>query len=131
MAATGSNRACRTWQANLPASCGGSRRGTRRRAESRARPAGAVESDGETAVGQPKRGPNRRWQLSLVGHDRIGIVREVSQVLAQYDVNVEKLTTHTAPAAMSAEIMFHAHAELEADAGLDQPHCARSGAAVG
>ncbi|MFO1378989.1 MAG: ACT domain-containing protein [Chitinivorax sp.] len=74
----------------------------------------------ETAVGQPKRGPNRRWQLSLVGHDRIGIVREVSQVLAQYDVNVEKLTTHTAPAAMSAEIMFHAHAELEADAGLDQ-----------
>lgn len=74
----------------------------------------------ETAVDLPKRGPTRRWQLSLVGHDRIGIVREVSQVLAKHDVNVEKLTTHTAPAAMSAEIMFHAQAELEADAGLDQ-----------
>ncbi len=57
--------------------------------------------------------------LSLVGHDRIGIVREVSQVLAKHRVNVEKLTTHTAPAAMSAEIMFHAHAELLAHATLN------------
>ncbi len=61
----------------------------------------------------------RRLKLSLVGHDRIGIVREVSQVLARYAVNVEELTTHTASAPMSAETLFHAQAELFANADLD------------
>lgn len=50
--------------------------------------------------------------LSLVGHDRIGIVREVTQVLARHAVNVEKLTTYTASAPMSAETLFHANVEL-------------------
>ena len=62
---------------------------------------------------------NRRLKLALVGHDRIGIVREVSQVLARYAVNVENLSTHTASAPMSAEILFHATAELTAAASID------------
>lgn len=62
---------------------------------------------------------NRRLKLSLVGHDRIGIVREVSQVLAQHAVNVEALNTYTASAPMSAEILFHANAELTASPQLD------------
>jgi len=57
--------------------------------------------------------------LSLVGHDRIGIVREVSQVLAQHGVNVEALNTFTASAPMSAEILFHADADLLAAATAD------------
>jgi glycine cleavage system regulatory protein len=61
----------------------------------------------------------RRLKLSLVGHDRIGIVREVSQVLARHAVNVEQLATRTSSAPMSAETMFHAEAELLAGAGLD------------
>lgn len=61
----------------------------------------------------------RHLKLALVGHDRIGIVREVSQVLARHAVNVEKLETHTASAPMSAETLFHAQAELFAGAGLD------------
>ena len=61
----------------------------------------------------------RRLKLSLVGHDRVGIVREVSQVLARHAVNVEDLSTHTASAPMSAEILFHANAELTASAALD------------
>lgn len=61
----------------------------------------------------------RRLKLSLVGHDRIGIVREVSQVLARFAVNVEKLATRTASAPMSADVLFHADAELTADAALD------------
>jgi glycine cleavage system regulatory protein len=61
----------------------------------------------------------RRLKLALVGHDRIGIVREVSQVLAKHAVNVEKLETHTASAPMSAETLFHAQAELAATASLD------------
>ena len=62
---------------------------------------------------------HRRLKLSLVGHDRIGIVREVSQVLARHAINVEDLSTHTASAPMSAEILFHATAELTASSNLD------------
>lgn len=63
---------------------------------------------------------NRRLKLSLVGHDRIGIVREVSQVLAAGTRSTwEALTTHTASAPMSATILFHATAELTALSSLD------------
>lgn len=61
----------------------------------------------------------RRLTLDLVGHDRIGIVREVSQVLARHAVNVEELATHTSSAPMSAEILFHAQAELLAAPDFD------------
>jgi glycine cleavage system regulatory protein len=73
-----------------------------------------VESSAETAAAG-----RRRLRLALVGHDRIGIVKEVSQVLAGHGVNVEELATHTASAPMSAEILFYAHAELSAPAELD------------
>lgn len=66
----------------------------------------------ETAAGQKSAPARRRLTLSLVGHDRIGIVKEVSQVLARHAVNVETLHTHTASAPMSAETLFHAEAEL-------------------
>ncbi|MEF8699643.1 MAG: ACT domain-containing protein [Candidatus Accumulibacter sp. UW26] len=61
---------------------------------------------------------NRRLKLSLVGHDRIGIVREVSQVLARHAINVEDLCTHTASAPMSAAMLFYATAELTASSML-------------
>jgi glycine cleavage system regulatory protein len=61
----------------------------------------------------------RLLKLSLVGHDRIGIVREVSQALAKHAVNVEKLETHTASAPMSAEILFHCEADLAAAPDID------------
>lgn len=67
------------------------------------------------------RAKGRHMHLSLVGHDRIGIVREVSQVLAQHAVNVEKLVTFISSAAMSAEPLFHAQADLSAASTLD-PH---------
>ena len=56
----------------------------------------------------------RRLTLNLVGHDRIGIVKDVSQVLARHAVNVEDLQTRTSSAPMSAEILFHCEAELTA-----------------
>lgn len=61
----------------------------------------------------------RRLKLALVGNDRIGIVKEVSQVLAHHAVNVESLETHTSSAPMSADTLFHAVAELTAAASLD------------
>ena len=74
-----------------------------------------AENAGEDA---PKR-EMRRLKLSLVGHDRVGIVREVSQVLARHAVNVEDLSTRTASAPMSADLLFHATAELTAAPTLD------------
>jgi glycine cleavage system regulatory protein len=68
----------------------------------------------ETASSQKSALTGRRLSLSLVGHDRIGIVREVSQVLASHAVNVEDLQTRTSSAPMSAEILFHYEAELTA-----------------
>ena len=63
--------------------------------------------------------PGRRFALALVGHDRIGIVREVTAVLARHAINVENLSTHTASAPMSSEPLFHADAELFASPDFD------------
>lgn len=73
----------------------------------------------ESALSQKSAPAGRRLKLALVGHDRIGIVREVSMVLANHAVNVESLETHTSSAPMSAAVLFHATAELTAAPGLD------------
>ena len=78
---------------------------------------GGLKVTVETAV--PKSAAaGRRLKLALVGHDRIGIVREVSQVLARHAINVESLETRTSSAPMSAAVLFHAEAELTAAPGL-------------
>ena len=80
----------------------------------------AETTDNEDAPADaPEQRKERRLKLSLVGHDRIGIVREVSQVLTRHRVNVENLSTHTASAPMSAAILFYATAELTAQPSLD------------
>ncbi|MDY0012358.1 MAG: ACT domain-containing protein [Rhodocyclaceae bacterium] len=61
----------------------------------------------------------RRLHFTLVGQDRLGIVREVAAVLARHAVNVESLATHTESAPMSGETLFHAEAELLAGPGLN------------
>ncbi|MEZ5626154.1 glycine cleavage system protein R [Denitromonas sp.] len=68
--------------------------------------------------GTPATAP-RRLHLTLVGQDRVGIVREVSQVLARHAVNVEELNTLISSAAMSGETMFHAKASLHGGQDLD------------
>ncbi len=66
----------------------------------------------ETAGPQEPALAGRHLTLNLVGHDRVGIVKEVTQVLARHAANVEALDTHTSSAPMSAEILFHCQAEL-------------------
>lgn len=73
----------------------------------------------EAAPGAPESRPGRRLRFTLVGQDRIGIVREVTAVLAHHGVNVEGLSTHTESAPMSGETLFHATAELLAAPSLD------------
>jgi glycine cleavage system regulatory protein len=50
--------------------------------------------------------------VEVIGHDRPGIVREISQVLAQHQVNVEELTTDCDSAPMSGERLFRATARV-------------------
>jgi len=54
----------------------------------------------------------RTATLDLVGHDRPGIVRAISHVLAEYGVNVEELETAVESAPMSADLLFKATATL-------------------
>jgi len=51
-------------------------------------------------------------QLDLVGQDRAGIVRDVTQVLARHHVNVIELDTEVQSASMSGEDLFKARARL-------------------
>ena len=51
--------------------------------------------------------------LEIVGHDRPGIVREISHVLASHGVNVEELSSERSSAAMSGEMLFRAQARLK------------------
>ncbi|MEM8947406.1 MAG: ACT domain-containing protein [Planctomycetota bacterium] len=57
-------------------------------------------------------------QLSLVGQDRPGIVREISHVLATHGVNVEELSTECSSAPHSGEMLFQADAQLRLPDGL-------------
>lgn len=57
-------------------------------------------------------------QLDLMGNDRPGIVREVTRVLAELNVNVEDICTECKTAPMSGGELFHATARLHLPAGL-------------
>ncbi|MCG8448861.1 MAG: ACT domain-containing protein, partial [Pirellulales bacterium] len=57
-------------------------------------------------------------QLSLVGQDRPGIVREISRLLAAHGVNVEELNTECKRAPNSGQELFQAHAQLRLPTGV-------------
>jgi len=57
--------------------------------------------------------------LDLVGHDRPGIVRDISQALARAGANVEELTTSCESAAMSGEPLFKAAIKIGLPDGCD------------
>lgn len=59
--------------------------------------------------------PACNWKpihLDLVGNDRPGIVRDITRLLAEHGVNLERLHTEVLPAPMSGEPLFHADALL-------------------
>lgn len=57
-------------------------------------------------------------ELSLVGQDRPGIVRQVTAVVSGLDVNIEALATHVAPEPHSGAPIFHLDARLRLPPGL-------------
>jgi glycine cleavage system regulatory protein len=56
--------------------------------------------------------PRRRLRLELMGHDRPGIVRELSGSLSQLGVSIEELHTQVAGAAMAGGHLFKVKALL-------------------
>ncbi|MCL6415135.1 glycine cleavage system protein R [Aestuariirhabdus sp. Z084] len=62
---------------------------------------------------------SRTLLLNLVGNDRPGIIREVSQTLAQQQVNVEELTTECSPAPHTSDLLFRAQARLQVPVAVD------------
>ena len=58
--------------------------------------------------------------LSLMANDRIGIVEEITAILAGLGVNVERLQTHCENAPMSAVALFRANARIQLPPGLHQ-----------
>ena len=48
------------------------------------------------------------WKLEVTGNDRPGIIRDISRILAERNVNVEELESLVASAPMSGEPMFTA-----------------------
>jgi glycine cleavage system regulatory protein len=64
-------------------------------------------------------GERRFTLLEIIGHDRPGIVREISKALAEHEVNVEELQTACESAPMSGEMLFKATARLRVPANAD------------
>lgn len=62
--------------------------------------------------------PKRRIRLELVGHDRPGIVRELSGALARRGVSIEELASTIVSAPMSGERLFRFEALLSVPAGV-------------
>ena len=84
---------------------------------------GQLDRQGLKVIVQKEIGPEMflpiaSLRMELVGNDRPGIVREVSRVLAQRQVNVEDFQTECTSAPMSGEKLFRATAQLRLPAGL-------------
>lgn len=91
--------------------------------EALARDLAGLSAEGLTVVCRTdgdEPGGNRRFAaLELVGLDRPGIVREISQALARTGANVEELTTSCESAPMSGEPLFKAAIKIGLPEGCD------------
>jgi glycine cleavage system regulatory protein len=84
----------------------------------------ALDARGLKVVGEPSDGAGeatsgRTLDLELVGLDRPGIVREISQLLANSGANVEELSTDRTSAPMSGEMLFQAKARVRLPSNAD------------
>jgi glycine cleavage system regulatory protein len=70
----------------------------------------------ESGAEPPSQG--RMLHIELLGHDRPGIVHELSSLLADNQVSVEELETDTESGAFSGETMFKARACLRVPLAL-------------
>jgi glycine cleavage system regulatory protein len=59
-------------------------------------------------------------RLELLGHDRPGIIRQISAALARHRVNLEELESQCESAPMTGEILFRARAQIHIPADCDR-----------
>lgn len=87
---------------------------------------GVMHVVAERSSAGPQAGPGAAHEapafvrLEVTGHDRPGIVREISHVLALAGVSIEKLETDTVSASQSADTLFHARALLAVPPEVEQ-----------
>lgn len=62
---------------------------------------------------------NNSASFSALGPDRPGIVKEISQAFAEYQINVEELNTHCSSMPYSGEPLFEAEGRILAPPGTD------------
>ncbi len=62
----------------------------------------------ERGEGPPQPQPWRAMDIELLGLDRPGLVRQISELLAQQQINIEELGTDRTSAPMSGETLFRA-----------------------
>jgi glycine cleavage system regulatory protein len=60
----------------------------------------------------PAEHPLRLVKMQLIGSDRPGILKGISQALARHSVNIEELSTERRAAPMSGEALFEASATV-------------------
>ncbi len=75
-----------------------------------------VVRPGEAAAAAAK---GRQTRLEIVGHDRPGIVREITSALVRANVNVEEFSSECVSAPMSGETLFKAAARLQLPDGCN------------
>ncbi|MBT8048719.1 MAG: ACT domain-containing protein [Xanthomonadales bacterium] len=85
----------------------------------------ALDSRGMQIVAQLSDSPPvfdsaREYSFELVGQDRPGIVHEITEVLADFGINVQELETTVQSASMSGESLFMAHARIFIPPGTDR-----------
>jgi glycine cleavage system regulatory protein len=74
----------------------------------------------ERSVVAPDAGPRHAMEIELLGLDRPGLVRQISDLLAARHVNVEELRTDRFSAPMSGEVLFRAELRVQPPAGLSK-----------
>jgi glycine cleavage system regulatory protein len=84
----------------------------------------ALQSRGLTVVVRPDEAAaaathDRQARLEIVGHDRPGIVRQITHALTRANVNVEEFSSECVSAPMSGETLFKAIARLQLPEGCD------------
>lgn len=61
----------------------------------------------------------KKYLLSILGHDRPGIVHEVTTTLASHQINLLEMSSNVSPAAMTGTPMFSCEAIVEVATELD------------
>jgi glycine cleavage system regulatory protein len=81
-----------------------------------------AESSARAAAGGGASPKGRVMNVELIGLDRPGLVREISQLLARHEINVEELITDRTSAPMSGEMLFRANARVNVPQHTDAAH---------